>query len=587
MKIKLYLKLTIIFSFALVISLISAYFFLSYNLKNYIENNTKNHLKHNILLAKDIILNLNDLKDLSYVINDLSKKLDLRVSFIDEDGYVIADSSLHLSDLKDLDNHGNRPEVLEAVSTGFGYSKRYSKTINKDLLYMAVKVQKESFLYVLRFSMPLEDVSILSADINKIISISLILIFIFSIIFIYFILIYVSKPLIEMSRFAKAISKGDFNTKNIMYTNDEIGDLAKALTFMSQEVKYQIEKLKQETSKLDAVLNNMLEGIMLLDKDFKILFMNNSVKKILYIVSNIEGKFLNELTDNNYILELSNKILKEGSSINNYEMSISIPRKKTLQINAVPIFRDNNIDGGVFVFHDITKLRELENLKQEFVANVSHELRTPITIIKGYAETILDGAIDDKDNLKEFISIIYKDSNRLANLIDDLLDLSKIESGKVLLQFKESDLKELIDDCIGVLKNIINKKNHTLNIVINTDIKTIFVDDKKILQVLFNLLDNAIKYTQDNGTIELKVKDKNNYIQFDITDNGIGIPEDDLNRIFERFYRVDKARSREMGGTGLGLSIVKHIVLAHCGEVWVKSNINQGSVFSFTIPKSL
>jgi two-component system phosphate regulon sensor histidine kinase PhoR len=246
--------------------------------------------------------------------------------------------------------------------------------------------------------------------------------------------------------------------------------------------------------------------------------------------------------------------------------------------------RNNRLEGAILVFHDITELRRLEIIRQDFVANVSHELRTPISSIKGYAETLLEGALEDKDNAKEFISIIYHDSNRLAALINDLLDLSKIESGKMKMFFSASDPALLIKKAVMIMDNHAKARSITLKTEIPQNLPKIKADEARLSQVMINLLDNAIKYTPEQGTVVISAEVTNGTLQVDIADTGIGISDKDLPRIFERFYRVDKARSRELGGTGLGLSIVKHIVSAHGGVVWVKSELGLGSTFSFTIP---
>jgi two-component system phosphate regulon sensor histidine kinase PhoR len=246
--------------------------------------------------------------------------------------------------------------------------------------------------------------------------------------------------------------------------------------------------------------------------------------------------------------------------------------------------RNNKLEGAILVFHDITELRRLEKIRQDFVANVSHELRTPIASIKGYAETLLEGALEDKDNAKEFISIIYHDSNRLATLINDLLDLSKIESGKMKMSFVALDPVSLIKSAVKVIENQAKAKSIALKFDIPTSLPKIMVDETRFSQVMINLLDNAIKYSSERGSTTISAKIVDNALQIDISDTGLGISEKDLPRIFERFYRVDKARSRELGGTGLGLSIVKHVVQAHGGQVWVKSELGLGSTFSFTIP---
>jgi two-component system phosphate regulon sensor histidine kinase PhoR len=395
---------------------------------------------------------------------------------------------------------------------------------------------------------------------------------------------FISRPLTEMSRVAKAMARGDFSKKAAIHTNDEIGELARSLNLMSEEIKDKIGKVDSERAKLDLVLSSMFEGVIVTDSSEKIILMNPSLRKIFFVDTNPEGKKPLEVIRNTAVQDIVDKIIQGKQGLATEEITVSVPEEKILKVNGVPIVRNNEFEGAILVFHDITELRRLEQIRQDFVANVSHELRTPISSIKGYAETLLEGALKDKDNAKEFISIIYQDSNRLANLINDLLDLSKIESGKMKMNFVPLDVASVTKRAVTVIENQAKVKSISFKLNLAPELPKIRADETRFSQVMINLLDNAIKYTPENGSVTVTAKVVNNSLQVDIEDTGIGISEKDLPRIFERFYRVDKARSRELGGTGLGLSIVKHIVQAHSGQVWVKSELGLGSTFSFTIP---
>jgi two-component system phosphate regulon sensor histidine kinase PhoR len=370
----------------------------------------------------------------------------------------------------------------------------------------------------------------------------------------------------------------------IVRSNDETGDLAKALNDMADEISAKVKSVSSEKAKLEAVLSSMFEGVMLTNERGEILLLNPSVRKLFFIDSPPEGRKPLEMMQNNVIQEIVDRVLNKNREVITQEVKIAIPEQKTIMINGVPIIKDDVVEGAVFVFHDITELKRLEDIRKDFVANVSHELRTPISSIKGYAETLLDGKADNKDTVKEFLSIIYQDSNRLANLIDDLLDLSRIESGKMNMESEPLEILPIVNRCINVLGKSARDKSLSIKLDIPADFPKVLGDHKRLLQVLLNLLDNAVKYTPENGSIIVSAASNRETAQIDISDTGIGISERDLPRIFERFYRVDKARSRELGGTGLGLSIVKHIVQAHNGQVWVKSTLGRGSTFSFTIP---
>ncbi len=588
MKIKLHWKITFIFCSAVVLGLFIGYFYLSTHLKTHLENNLENNLKRQLSLAKDFLETyLNEhgaVADTDMFADRIGKELAVRATIITQEGVVIGDTDLNKDEIKSVENHIDRPEVQEAIKKGFGMSKRFSNTIKKHLLYMAVPFGKGKVSGFIRLAIPLSEIKLLETSLQKIIAFSLSLVFGLSLLFTFLISLIVSKPLTEMAGIAKAMAKGDFSRKPSICSTDEIGDLAMALSYMSDEIKGNIDRIKQEGVKLDAVLSSMFEGIMVVDEKGSILLMNPSLRKLFFVDSAPETKTPIEAIRNPQIQDIVDKILKEQQHLISEEITVSQTEEKTLKINAVPIIRNDILEGVVLVFHDITELRKLERVRQDFVANVSHELRTPIASIKGYSETLLEGAIDDKDNVREFISIIYQDSNRLANLIDDLLDLSKIESGKMKMIFVPLDVKPILDRCLGVLDKSIKNKQLSVSLSIPDGIPKVLADDKRLSQVFLNLLDNAVKYTSDGGSIKVNISLSDKFVQVDVSDTGMGIPEQDLPRIFERFYRVDKARSRELGGTGLGLSIVKHIVLAHSGQVWVKSELGQGSTFSFTIP---
>jgi len=589
MKIKLHWKLTLIFCSAVIIGLFIGYFYLTAQLRGYVERNLENTLRHQLLSGRDIIesqiSSQGMLIDADALADKIGKQQELRVTIISRNGTVLGDTDLNADEIKKIENHIDRPEIQEAISKGFGVSKRYSYTIKKYLLYMAIPFGRDkSYAGFVRYAVPISYIEMLEGKLEQTIAGALLLVFLLSLVFTFVISFFVSRPLAEMARIARAMAKGDFSRKPSIYSRDEIGDLATALSYMSDEIKGKIEHIRQEGVKLDAVLSSMFEGIMVVDEKGRILLMNPSLRKLFFVDSMPEMKSPVEAIRNPQIQDMVDKIIKDKQKLISEEIAVSQPEEKTLRINAVPIMRNNVLEGAVLVFHDITELRKLERVRQDFVANVSHELRTPISSIKGYSETLLEGAIEDKDNVREFISIIYQDSNRLANLIDDLLDLSKIESGKMKMTFAPLDIQPILKRCLGVLEKTIKDKKLSVAINIPDGISKVMVDDKRLAQVFLNLLDNAVKYSGDGGSIKVNASSNGDFVQIDITDTGMGIPEKDLPRIFERFYRVDKARSRELGGTGLGLSIVKHIVLSHGGQVWVKSELGLGSTFSFTIP---
>lgn len=588
MKIKLSWKLASIFFLIILLVLSFVYFYTNTHLKDYLEQRIQYNLKRDLLLNKNLIennlkINIGSAATVTLA-NQIGRSLDLRATIIDPSGVVIGDSELSRDELRVIENHINRPEIRDALKNGFGESKRFSTTKKTNMLYMAVSLGEKGSLGFLRLAMALSEIELIESRMQKIIVAALILGLLLTLILGTVISVMISGPLSEMSVIAKKMAKGDFSKKIYLRSNDEIGDLAGALNHMSNEIKNKVGKILHEEAKMEAVVSSMFEGVMLINEKGQILMMNPSLRKLFLIDSPPEGKRPIEVLRNNKIQDITDSIIKTRQRLAAEVNLPGLPEEKAILINGAPIIKDEQMQGAILVFHDITELRRLERVRQDFVANVSHELRTPLSNIKGYAETLLHGALKDEKNSREFTEVIYRESDRLAKIIDDLLDIARIESGKMHMVFLPIDAGPLVKKVYEVLKKSAIDKSIGIELAIPDDLPKILADEGRLAQVLINMLDNAIKYTLEHGSVKITVSMAGNFVQFNITDTGVGIPEKDVPRIFERFYRVDKARSRELGGTGLGLSIVKHLVQAHGGEVWVKSMLGKGSTFSFTIP---
>lgn len=588
MKISLKWKLTLVFCSLIAIVLALIFSYINTHLKTYLEQRIQNNLKRELCLSRDIIEDElsrgRALTDMSKLVHKIGLSLGLRLTLISTEGKIESDTGMNEEGLLNAENHLDRPEVRNASSEGFGQSKRFSTTKKIHMLYMALPLKNIKTVGFLRFSMPLSDLESVMSRMRKIIVAAFILALILTLISGYLISFMVSKPVLEMSSIAKDYAKGDFSRKIHLRKGDEIGDLAHALNYMSSELKNKMGKIVYEEAKLDAVISSMFEGVLLTDEKGNILMMNPTLRKLFLVDSAPEGKKPIEVMRNNRIQDMVDAIIKDRKRIATEEAFANISEEKIMRISGGPIIKNDSMEGAILVFHDITELKKLEGVRQDFVANVSHELKTPLSNIKGYAETLLEGALDDKSSSRDFTGIIYRESDRLAKLIEDLLDLSRIESGKTGMVLLPVDIGQKLRSAAYILNRSVQDKRIKLEIFIPPGTPLILADEGRITQVLLNLMDNAIKFTPEDGSIKISIYKKDDFVQIDVNDTGIGIPEKDIPRIFERFYRVDKAHSRDLGGTGLGLSIVKHIVQAHKGEVWVTSTPGKGSTFSFTIP---
>ena len=400
----------------------------------------------------------------------------------------------------------------------------------------------------------------------------------------YGVALYFTKRMTHMVEAANRMAAGNFSRQFFNRSNDEVGDLAAAFNHIADQVRDRIEEDSVGRSRLEAVLLSMFEGLLVVDGHGGILLMNQSLRDVLQIQEDPIGKRPLAVIRNIEVQDLITQAQKLDQGVLSREITLLLPDEKIMLVHAAPVNRAGSNEGQVLVFHDITDLRRLERVRKEFVTNVSHELRTPLASIKGYSETLLEGALEDQAHAKEFLKIIYADSERLAKLVDDLLSLSRIEAGKLGLEFKEVLLEPLVDAAFAGLAFQAREKKVQLKKEIPPQLK-VCMDESSIMQVLMNLVENAVKYNREGGSVKVSARRIENSIVVDVVDTGIGIPEEDQPRIFERFYRVDKARSRDLGGTGLGLSIVKHIVLAHKGTVSLRSEQDKGSTFSFTLPQ--
>lgn len=515
------------------------------------------------------------------------EKTGARITVIDNSGRVLGDSD-ESSSL--MENHLNRPEIRDAMITNTGSSIRFSKTISKNFFYLAISVNQETSRFFLRLSVPLQHIEKAINEIRmKIIVGALLVLFIVIIVG----LIQterITKSIEEITLFSKDVASGNFRKRLFLKEKGELGELGKNINEMAKELSFRLQQSEDEKNKIEAILKNMSDGLILTDKKGLIIMSNDAVARLFGLTSSIEGKTLLETLRKAELMELIEKVIETGDRIS-HEIEINYPRELHLVATASPFSIKGEVTGVVITFHDISRLKKLENIRKDFVANVSHEMKTPVTAIKGFAETLLEGALDEKENARKFLETIRAHSERLNSLVSDLLTLSRIELGDIKIEKTTVNLNEVVDTVFGTLKEKAQKKGLNLEKQIPVELQEIQADRDRFIQILLNLVDNGIKFTE-KGSVTFKVETETssmtdnliNFIEFSIEDTGIGIPQKHIPRLGERFYRVDTARSRELGGTGLGLAIVKHLVKAHGWDMIIKSVEGKGTTVKIICP---
>ncbi|OGC76053.1 MAG: hypothetical protein A2Z27_05700 [candidate division Zixibacteria bacterium RBG_16_50_21] len=517
--------------------------------------------------------------------DQLAEKVTARVTIISADGQVLGDSYKSGQELLQLENHLHRPEVQEALRSRFGKNVRFSTTARMKMFYLAFPIrQKGEIKGFARLALPLTQLAKQQTQITKAVGIAILITLVLSLTLSLFLAGRLTRPLKNMTESARRIAQGDFQMKIKLRTQDEVSELAHYFNQMVQQLEITVTELMNEKSQLDSIVSNLKEGVLALNSKGEILIANESVKEMFGWHSPVFGRRYVEIIRHPFLNGLIKKAMLEKKNQSS-EIDTGFPQEKVL-LTEILTLDTQSVDqvSVILVFFDITRLKRLEKIRKDFVANASHELRTPLTSIKGYVEALQDGALNEADRAKNFLNIVQRQADRMGKIIADLLLLSQIEAEDYRLKAEEFSLKELINEIATQFRKSAEDKSQKIEVKFTATNDNIQADRDKLTQVLVNLIDNAIKYTGNGGLIQITAEERAGKMIVSVKDNGIGIPSTEVPRIFERFYTVDKARSRELGGTGLGLSIVKHIVEVHGGEVWVESELGKGSIFYFSLP---
>ncbi len=587
----------LIFPGAVLITLISLFFIGWYSSKmgrDFYMEQLQAGIESRAYLVQPVIKHLyrEDRDELHSYIRKAGRQSATRITLIDPEGVVLSDSN---EDYKAMENHAGRPEIAKAFKGEIGASLRYSTTLGQSMLYVAIPTESpELGQAVLRLSLPTTPYENMIGKANRKMVWVAVLIMALAAFLAYQLARMIARPIEEMKRSAEQLTKGRIDQLvkiNSNYMSVELAGLAGALNQMVEEINRRVRVIIQQRNELEAVFSSMADAVVAIDKDKKILRMNKAASNMFALPSeSVQGKVVQGIIRNQQLLGLLDRAMTENHL---QKEQVSIYDKSTrleLQTHAVPLCAENETIGALLVMHDLTKLNRLENIRQDFVANVSHELKTPITAIKGYVETMLDDRLEDREQAMKFLEVVAKQSNKLDDIIDDLLVLSRVENpvNTESIALTPGSISDMLESVRQRCKEAALEKQVTVTIQDDPELKAP-LNQPLLEQALINLLINAIRYSPEKTSVTLRsfsseTMEGKKFANISVVDEGPGIAREHLPRLFERFYRCDKGRGRDQGGTGLGLAIVKHIANAHKGHVDVKSTVGKGSTFTLSIP---
>jgi two-component system phosphate regulon sensor histidine kinase PhoR len=528
------------------------------------------HLGESLKYRISTYLEANDIQEMDRFVKEFGSQIQTRITIINREGIVLADSD---EDPAKMENHRARPEIFKAYSGEIGQSIRFSRTVKTEMLYIGLPVVRNGEISeVLRVSLYLEDINQLIKGLRwKITHITLLVLFVS---FLLILIMYrsFSKPVSELQAASRKIAEGNFEKYIFTHYKNEFGALTESFSFMTDKVKSLFDEVNVKKKELEGILGAIEEGLAALDKDGRILFANQSFKNIVGREEVEKNYYWEVIRDSN----LKNVIEQQQTSETSASIELELGHK-TYQCS-VSFLRSKN--ETILTLYDISELKKVERIKRDFILNASHELRTPLTSIKGFIETMEE---DVEGTNKKYLDIIHRNVDRLIYIVRDLLMMAELEEKEIELELEKIEIFRIIEKVLKIFDQAISQKKLELSVEVSKNLPKIEGDSFKLEQMFINLIDNAVKYTE-KGSIAIRCKEQDNFLICQIQDTGIGMSEEHLSRIFERFYVVDKSRSRGLGGTGLGLSIVKHIVKLHNGEIHVESSIGKGTTISIKLP---
>jgi len=574
-------RIALPYIFLAILTIAGMAWFLTNRLEKEFQNREKDRLIAETNLAAESlgpVLASADYDTVNALARALSETLGVRVTVILSDGKVVGESD---TDPVFMENHINRPEVRTALTGTPGWNIRFSNTLLTRFLYTAVPIKhNDQVIGVARLSISLASIQSTLEGMNRVllwIAIGAILLIV---VLAFWISEYTVRPIRQLTQAADQVGSRDFSTNPILDRKDEIGTLSRSFQSMADNLRSQFQELETEQDKLFAILNAMSDGVAIVDRDGLVQLLNPAASRLFSIQEHQSiGHTLTETLRHHQIVDLWKASLSSGEQ---QSMTIDLSAEKLYMHVVVTPLREAMQGAALLLFQDLTRLRKLETIRQDFISNVSHELRTPLAAVKSLSETLQEGALEDPPAARRFLSLMEKEIDTMSQLVQELLELSRIESGKAPFQKKPARVDTLVMQAVERMSHQAERAGLTLSMDLEPDLPEVYMDIERMQQVMSNLLHNAIKFTLPGGRIIVSAQKVENSVRVSIKDTGVGIPDEDVSRIFERFYKADRARSG--GGTGLGLSIARHIVEGHGGKIGLESQLGEGSTFFFTIP---
>jgi len=558
---------------------------LGFYMVNFTRNNQINQLEAQLTIEAKLVADISlpffadptKQSQLDSVTKTTGQQIQARITIITKDGTVLGDTE---QNPQTMENHATRPEVIQALSTGVGQSIRYSATLHEDMMYVAVPVISQGqVLGIARVALPLTTVQSSIDDALKTVVPVMVVVTVLVVLAAALLARMITRPVRQITRAAEGIAAGNFDQQLPIQTNDEIGRLGRVFNEMQSSLKTTVATITDERSKLVTVLSSLTDGVVMTDSEENIILVNPAAERLFdFRESKVTGRPLIEAVQD---YEIDNTVKKCLKTFTEQTALLDSATGRFLRVIVVPVVAARST-AALILFQDLTEMRNLQTMRRELVGNISHELRTPIAGIKVMVETLKGSASGDKEKTKDLLTRIDNEVDRLTQMVAELTELSRIESGRAELRLAPQNLNLLVEEAVAQVHSLAQKQKITISTALGKDLPEVEADKERIRQTIVNLVHNAIKFNHSGGEISISTKTDGDSAVLSVSDTGIGISEDDLSHVFERFYKADKARSK--GGSGLGLAIAKHTIQAHGGEIWAQSREGKGSTFSFSLP---